>query len=109
MSMKKVIDHLIAEAPETNDGAAEVQVITTKGGMFSGAIKRSELGDDIYEIVSIGMRAGPNGQPLPNSEPFAVKIYLLADEISIVQTQMKVDPKRIITPSRGGIAIPGRG
>jgi hypothetical protein len=52
--MKAVLDHLIATAPEGNDGAAEVQVILKKGAAFAGATKHSELGDGIYEMITMG-------------------------------------------------------
>ena len=97
--MKKVLDYLISQAPDENDGAAQVQVTVGAVG-YAGAIKKSSVGDDIYEMLTVGQT--------PQQQPVMVTIYIKASAITSVQMMNSEEPSSLLIPKdRGGIKMPG--
>ena len=98
--MKAVLDYLIANAPEGNEGAAELQIVMKQGAGFAGAVKHSEFGDTIYEMISIGQN--PETQ-----RALAVTVYFNSDDVLSVQTARVDEQSSILMPKGSGIQMPG--
>jgi hypothetical protein len=98
--MKAVLDHLIANAPEENEGAAELQIVMKQGAMWAGAVKHSEFGDTIYELITIGQN--PQTQ-----QALSVVIYFNSDDVLSVQATQHQEKSVILTPRGSGIQMPG--
>ena len=97
--MKAVLDKLIADAPEENKGAAEVQ-LQIGGGAYAGALKQSDDFDGLYELMTVGQRPGKLG-----AQAFMVRIVFKADAVDAAFIPHDGDMGELSTQS--GLVVPG--
>lgn len=93
--MKDFLDKLIAEAPEENEGAVQLQ-LQIGGANYAGAMKHSEH-KGLYEIITIGTQGG---QPVP------CRIIFTARVVETVQLLMD-SAEMTLTQRKSGIIVPG--
>lgn len=96
--MKTVLDHLIATAPDENNGAVQIQLTVGVTG-YAGAVKKSELGDDIYELLTVGQT--------PDQRPVMVTVYVCASDITSIQVMSSEKPSSLVVPKKSGLVMPG--
>jgi hypothetical protein len=105
--MRNLIDYLISQAPEENDGAVEAQLILKNGMQIAGAIRKIPFKSEefpngatfnYYCMTTIGQRQtqnGSGGQP----EPVAVDAYFDAEDVIMVHIA-KGAPSALVIPNR---------
>ena len=95
--MKDLLEKLIDEAPEGNDGAIDLQ-IQLGGQMYAGAIKKSDEHPKLFEMIMIGQNS-------KTAEMTAMRIFMDPKAIQAVFVPMEQSP--VYVPKKSSLVIPG--
>lgn len=101
--MKSILDKLISEAPEENQGAFEGQISFRRGGSIAGAIRHFE--GDIYEATGIADKPIPGTK---ETKKIVTKMYFSSGDVVLIAVEVRPDIPQIITPGGNDLHIPGR-
>lgn len=94
--MKAIEKLLLKRIEATEEGMAALQ-LQISGQIFAGAVKKSNEGEGLYEILTAGQHQ--------NGEMFMVKCTFSGDDLQVIFEEHYEDESNIIKPD--GIIIPG--
>jgi hypothetical protein len=95
--MKDVIEKLIADAPEGNEGAIDIQV-QLGAQMYAGALKKSDEHVGFFEMIMVG-------QDSRSGQMTTAKIIM--DPAAIQAVFVPIGSESAIYKPTSGLSIPG--
>lgn len=101
--MKDILDKLIADAPDDNQGAVELQ-IQIGALQYAGALRPSDEFDGLYELMTIAQKPSTDGR---SAVPFALRIVFRPEAVTAVFIPAgEQETSNLYVPKRGNI-VPG--
>lgn len=109
-ALHKLVEKLIADAPEEQQGAIECQITFKTGQTTAGALRHHDI-EGVYVLTHIGVapKVDGTGRPSGRPLPFKAEVYFELDTVLRVEvvtplenSDLHVPDSRIITPGIRG-------